>query len=58
MSSSGPIKCPVGACATALQSLEIAAETILTGKAKVMIAGGYDDFSEARPFFQTKKDTS
>ncbi|CAD6885141.1 unnamed protein product [Tilletia caries] len=46
MSSSGPIKTPVGACATALQSVEIAAETILSGKAKVMLAGGFDDFSE------------
>ncbi|KZP00458.1 fatty acid synthase [Calocera viscosa TUFC12733] len=46
LSSSGPVKIPVGACATALQSLEIACDTILTGKAKVMIAGGFDDFSE------------
>ncbi|GAA95524.1 uncharacterized protein L969DRAFT_45497 [Mixia osmundae IAM 14324] len=46
LSSSGPIKIPVGACATALQSVEIACDTILSGKAKVMIAGGYDDFSE------------
>lgn len=46
LSSSGPIKIPVGACATALQSVEIAVDTILSGKAKVMIAGGYDDFSE------------
>lgn len=46
LSSSGPIKIPVGACATALQSVEIAVDTILSGKAKVMIAGGFDDFSE------------
>ncbi|KAF8312438.1 fatty acid synthase, partial [Clavulina sp. PMI_390] len=46
MSSSGPVKIPVGACATALQSLEIACETIVSGKAKIMIAGGFDDFSE------------
>ncbi|KAJ7742455.1 putative fatty acid synthase alpha subunit [Mycena maculata] len=44
MSSSGPVKIPVGACATALQSLEIA--TILSGKAKVMTAGGFNDLSE------------
>jgi fatty acid synthase subunit alpha, fungi type len=31
---------------TALQSLEIACDTILSGKAKVMIAGGFDDISE------------
>jgi len=31
---------------TNLQSLEIACDTILSGKAKVMIVGGFDDFSE------------
>ena len=46
LSSSGPIKIPVGACATALQSIEIACDTLLSGKAKVMLAGGFDDFSE------------
>ncbi|KAH8924677.1 hypothetical protein BT69DRAFT_1308121 [Atractiella rhizophila] len=44
LSSSGPVKIPVGACATALQSMEIACDTILSGKAKVMVAGGFDDF--------------
>ncbi|KJA14116.1 hypothetical protein HYPSUDRAFT_114122, partial [Hypholoma sublateritium FD-334 SS-4] len=43
LSSSGPVKISIGACATALQSLEIASYTILSGKAKVMIAGGFDD---------------
>lgn len=46
LSASGPVKIPVGACATGLQSVEIAAETILSGKAKVMIAGGLDDLCE------------
>lgn len=46
LSSSGPIKIPVGACATALQSLEIGIDTISSGKAKVMICGGVDDFCE------------
>ncbi|RDX43188.1 thiolase-like protein [Lentinus brumalis] len=46
LSSSGPIKIPVGACATALQSVEIACDTLLSGKAKVMLAGGFDDLSE------------
>lgn len=50
VSSSGPIKTPVGACATGLQSVEIATETILSGKAKVMIAGGFDDLSEEGSF--------
>jgi hypothetical protein len=36
--------------ATALPSLEIACDTILSGKAKVVIAGGFDDFSEEGSF--------
>ncbi|CAE6460687.1 unnamed protein product [Rhizoctonia solani] len=59
LSSSGPIKIPVGACATALQSLEIGCDTILSGKAKVMIAGGFDDFSEEGSYeFANMKATS
>ncbi|KAF7374647.1 Fatty acid synthase subunit alpha [Mycena sanguinolenta] len=59
MSSSGPVKIPVGACATALQSLEIACDTILSGKAKVMIAGGFDDLSEEGSYeFANMKATS
>ncbi|CCH46337.1 fatty-acid synthase complex protein, putative [Wickerhamomyces ciferrii] len=46
ISSSGPIKTPVGACATAVESLDIGVETIISGKAKVCIVGGYDDFQE------------
>jgi len=37
LSSSGPIKTPVGACATAVESLEVGVDTILSGKAKVFI---------------------
>ncbi|KAF9267936.1 fatty acid synthase [Marasmius fiardii PR-910] len=59
LSSSGPIKTPVGACATALQSLEIASDTILSGKAKVMLAGGFDDISEEGSYeFANMKATS
>ncbi|KAJ3916064.1 fatty acid synthase [Lentinula edodes] len=59
LSSSGPVKIPVGACATALQSLEIACDTILSGKAKVMIAGGFDDISEEGSYeFANMKATS
>jgi fatty acid synthase subunit beta len=59
MSSSGPVKIPVGACATALQSLEIASDTLLSGKAKVMIAGGFDDISEEGSYeFANMKATS
>ena len=45
--------------ATALQSLEIASDTILSGKAKVMIAGGFDDISEEGSYeFANMKATS
>ena len=40
VSASGPIKTPVGACATAAASLDIGVDTIMTGKARVFIAGG------------------
>eukprot|EP00122_Pirum_gemmata_P009880 Pgem_evm1s9120 len=46
LSSSGPIKTPVGACATAVESVEIGCDCILSGKAKIVIVGGYDDFQE------------
>lgn len=46
LSSSGPIKTPVGACATAVESVDTGIETIQSGKAKVCIVGGYDDFQE------------
>ncbi|KAF8577776.1 fatty acid synthase [Ramaria rubella] len=59
LSSSGPIKIPVGACATGLQSLDIACDTILRGKARVMIAGGFDDFCEEGSYeFANMKATS
>ncbi|QLQ78958.1 hypothetical protein HG537_0B03050 [Torulaspora globosa] len=44
ISSSGPIKTPVGACATAVESLEMGYETIALGKAKICLVGGVDDF--------------
>ena len=46
LSSAGPIKTPVGACATAAESVDIGVDTILTGKARVVITGGNDDFGE------------
>ncbi|KAJ2881012.1 fatty acid synthase alpha subunit Lsd1, partial [Coemansia aciculifera] len=46
MSSSGPVKPAVGACATSVLSIDAAIETIQSGKAKVMIAGSVDDFVE------------
>ena len=45
--------------ATALQSLEIACDSITSGKAKVMIAGGFDDISEEGSYeFANMKATS
>ncbi|KAF5649394.1 acyl transferase acyl hydrolase lysophospholipase [Fusarium sp. NRRL 52700] len=46
LSSSGPIRTPVGACATAVESLELGYELITAGKAKIAIVGGHDDMSE------------
>lgn len=46
LSSAGPIKTPVGACATAAESVEIGCDTITSGKAKIVVVGGYDDFQE------------
>ncbi|KAI9820361.1 MAG: 3-oxoacyl-[acyl-carrier-protein] synthase [Pycnora praestabilis] len=46
LSSTGPIKTPVGACATAVESIDIGYETIVEGKARVCLVGGFDDFQE------------
>lgn len=46
ISSTGPIKTPVGACATAVESIDIGYETIVEGKARVCFVGGFDDFQE------------
>ncbi|KAI6011193.1 hypothetical protein EDC04DRAFT_2610000 [Pisolithus marmoratus] len=45
-SSSGPVKISVSACATTLQSVEIACDIIISNKAKMMIVGGFNDISE------------
>jgi len=59
LSSSGPIKTPVGACATAAESVDIGVETIVSGKARVVIVGGYDDFGEEGSYeFAQMKATS
>lgn len=46
LSSSGPIKTPVGACATAIESVDSGYELIQSGRARIVIVGGYDDFQE------------
>ncbi|ODV61264.1 trifunctional fatty acid synthase subunit FAS2 [Ascoidea rubescens DSM 1968] len=59
VSSSGPILTPVGACATAIESVEVGCEVILNKKAKVCIVGGYDDLQEEGSFeFANMKATS
>ncbi|KAJ2725143.1 fatty acid synthase alpha subunit Lsd1 [Coemansia sp. Benny D115] len=46
MSGSGPVKPVAGACATVAVSIDAAVESIQTGKAQFMIAGGVEDFTE------------
>ncbi|RAL11876.1 uncharacterized protein BO97DRAFT_453516 [Aspergillus homomorphus CBS 101889] len=46
LSATGPLKTPVGACATALESLDIGCETIMAGKCKMALVGGCDDYCE------------
>ncbi|KAJ2805521.1 fatty acid synthase alpha subunit Lsd1 [Coemansia helicoidea] len=46
MSGAGPVKPPVGACATVVLSIDSAIEAIQTGKAKVMLAGAVDDICD------------
>jgi fatty acid synthase subunit alpha len=46
LSSTGPIKSPVGACATAIESLDAGCEAVRSGKARVAVVGGCDDFQE------------
>jgi fatty acid synthase subunit alpha len=59
ISSSGPIRTPVGACATSIESLETGYETIVSGKAKMCLVGGYDDLAEATSYeFGNMKATS
>ncbi|KAG2217921.1 hypothetical protein INT45_012584 [Circinella minor] len=59
LSSSGPIKTPVNACATAAVSVEMAIDSIITGKAKIMIAGATEDITEESSYeFANMKATS
>ncbi|KAB5545958.1 hypothetical protein GE09DRAFT_1133130 [Coniochaeta sp. 2T2.1] len=59
LSSSGPIKTPVGACATAVESVDIGCETIMEGKARICLVGGFDDFGEEGSYeFANMKATS
>ncbi|KAF2457726.1 hypothetical protein BDY21DRAFT_284996 [Lineolata rhizophorae] len=59
LSSTGPIKTPVGACATAVESVDIGYDTIVEGKARVCFVGGFDDFQEEGSYeFANMKATS
>ncbi|KAF2463978.1 uncharacterized protein BDR25DRAFT_243903 [Lindgomyces ingoldianus] len=46
LSSCGPNITPVGACATALESLDVGVEVIASGKAKAVFVGGYDSLTK------------
>ncbi|KAI0881212.1 putative 3-oxoacyl-synthase [Annulohypoxylon maeteangense] len=46
MSSAGPTRTPVGACATALESLNQGFDLITSGAAKICLVGGFDDMTQ------------
>lgn len=50
LSAAGPLKTPVGACATAIESLDIGCEAIQSGKCKIAVVGGCDDYGEELAF--------
>nr|POF03766.1 fatty acid synthase subunit alpha [Quercus suber] len=59
MSSTGPIRTPVGACATAVESIDIGYDCIVEGKARMCFVGGFDDFQEEGSYeFANMKATS
>lgn len=58
LGGSGPIKTPVGACATGIESLDIGFDSILSGKTKMSMVGGVDNLQEDESFaFSTMKAT-
>lgn len=48
--ATGPIKTPVGACATGVESIDSGFDSIMAGKIKMCIVGGYDDIQEEESF--------
>ncbi|EMC93051.1 hypothetical protein BAUCODRAFT_77435 [Baudoinia panamericana UAMH 10762] len=59
LSSTGPIRTPVGACATAVESIDIGYDCIVEGKARICFVGGFDEFSEEGSYeFANMKATS
>lgn len=58
LGAAGPIKTPTGTCATGVESLDSACESILAGKTKMCFIGGVDDFQEDEAYgFATMKAT-
>lgn len=59
ISSTGPVRTPVGACATAVESIDIGYDCIVEGKARICFVGGFDDFQEEGSYeFANMKATS
>ncbi|KAL3420854.1 fatty acid synthase alpha subunit [Phlyctema vagabunda] len=58
LGSNGPIKTPVGACATGIESIDIGYDSIISRKTKICIVGGADNFHEDESYrFSTIKAT-
>ena len=58
LGSTGPIKTPVGACATGVESIDIGYESIISGKTKMSLVGGTDNFQEDEAYgFSTMQAT-
>ncbi|KAL2061143.1 hypothetical protein VTL71DRAFT_7416 [Oculimacula yallundae] len=58
LGSNGPIKTPVGACATGVESIDIGFDSIVSGKTKMCLVGGTDNFHEDESYaFSTMKAT-
>jgi fatty acid synthase subunit alpha len=58
LGSNGPIKTPVGACATGVESIDIGFDSIMSGKTKICLVGGTDNFHEDESYaFSTMKAT-
>ena len=58
LGAAGPIKTPSGACATGIESIDSACESLLSGKTKLCFAGGTDDFQEDESYaFRTMNAT-
>ena len=58
LGAAGPIKTPTGACATGIESVDSACESLLCGKTKICFTGGTDDFQEEESYaFRTMNAT-